>query len=241
MWGEMVSFYIIFSTNIFTKIKDGAREVWGNTRLIVGVYTNMQARINSILMTLMLSLYIKKYYDDYDEAISRTGFISGIGSTLGMISAVLFGIVYEKAKMRRVLAINNILIIVGYLSLFINKDPHSVVPFFSFGIASFGFYGLTTLGLIIINKNVGCKARGAVIGLSSLVGAIGIIFILKVGGLFMDVYDLSPFLISAILSGIVLITIFIPSVSRNLEEEPEEKEDKEDDDLKIIENEELKP
>ena len=136
--------------------------------------------MNSVLMTLILSMWVRSFISDYDQAHSRFYFISGMGSTCGMISAVIYGFIYERATMKLPLLINNICIFLGVLSLIFINNPNSGLVFISFSLISFGFYGHATVGFIIVNKNVGCRSRGAVMGVNSWAGAVEILFLIGV-------------------------------------------------------------
>lgn len=196
-------------------------EIRSNLKVLFGILTNMQARTNSVLITLYLVLWVKQYYpkpvgDEKDEGYSRAMFISGVSNCIGMISAVLFGFVYEKANISVLLTINNACIVIGYTILSF-VDPTNGLVFLAMGIAAFGFYGLTTVGFIIVNKNCGCRARGAVMGINALAGAIGILILSKLGGFLFDtVWNRSPFIISAFYSLAMIIAVWIPSNKRKL-------------------------
>lgn len=189
-------------------------------------------------MTLYLNLYVSQFYEkrDYFKSYGRAMTISGIGSSIGLISAVLFGFIYDKAKTKVVLIINNFAIFVGYFMLFIDNDPRDSIAFAVFGLASFGFYGLTTCGFIIVNKNVSCNARGAVMGLNSLFGAIGICFIIKVGPIIAEYFKIAVFIISGSISLLVLALLCIPKISKDLKEYDDLLEKEEVKEEKIISN-----
>lgn len=206
--------------SIILKVKDGFSEIFHNPKLLIGVFTNLQARMNSVLTTLLLIMYIKHFITDTDKAKSRQGFLSGICSIIGMISAVLFGFIYEKSKMRVPLIINNLSIFIGILLLILIRDPNSNIMLIALALLYFGFYGLTTVGFIIVNKFVSCKSRGAVMGVNSWAGSIGIVFLILFGRfMFNEVDVVFPFVISCILSGFMLVVLFIPSISKGLDED----------------------
>lgn len=98
------------------------------------------------------------------------------------------------------------------------KDPSSWLAIVSISIASFGFYGLMTVGYVMVNKSCNCEIRGSVMGINCLFGAIGILIIAKIGGLLFDnVSVLSPFLIVGVFSFIMLIPLLIPSIRKELD------------------------
>lgn len=70
----------------------------------------------------------------------------------------------------------------------------------------------------MVNINCGHKARGSVMGINCLFGAIGILIVAKLGGFTFDKLDIaSPFIGSAILSLILFILVLIPHVRRILD------------------------
>jgi predicted MFS family arabinose efflux permease len=211
-------FYLIISVGIFTRLKLGAEEVYNSPKLLLGVLTNTQARMNSIILTFFINMWVKTYMSDNDEAYSRAMMLSGIANVVGMISAVLFGFIFENARSTTLLLINNLLVVIGYsMLLFIDEKNNLII--LAFSLASFGFYGLVTLGYVILNKNVGHSARGAVMGINTWGGAVGILVLTKLGGyLFTNVSVLSPFMMCAVLSLIVSVVLMIPYFKRKFEE-----------------------
>ncbi len=106
--------------------------------------------------------------------------------------------------------ITNLLITIGYTGFSLSKDPEGWLPFVSISVACFGFYGLMTLGFVIVNQHCGHKARGCVMGLNCLFGAVGLLILAQLGGLAFDKLDKSaPFFGMAVLSFIMFIVIFV--------------------------------
>ncbi len=232
----------IFSVSIFTKLKQGTLEVASNFKLSIGVLTNTQARMNTIIITLFLNLWCKKYIIDKDEAYKTGMMLSGIGQVAGLISSVLFGFIFDKASYSTHLIINNTCIILGYISL-IFLEPSNKLCILSFCLVSIGYYGLMTVGYVIVNRNVGHQARGSVMGINSFMGAVGIVFLTKVGGIMFDkVSSLSPFLICSITSFLMIVVMIIPYFNNKLNNsENMQKDDmnyRKLSDEKVIENEE---
>jgi predicted MFS family arabinose efflux permease len=106
--------------------------------------------------------------------------------------------------------ITNALIVVGYIGFFLCNDPHSPLVLMFISVASFGFYGLLTLGFVMVNQHCGHKARGSVMGINCLFGALAILVLSKGGGLAFDMIDKSvPFLFAAFGSFILFIVVLI--------------------------------
>ena len=104
--------------------------------------------------------------------------------------------------------ITNALIVIGYVGFFLVSDPHSPLVLISISVASFGFYGLMTMGYVMVNQHCGHKARGSVMGINCLFGAVAILVIAKGGGLVFDLVDKSiPFLFAAFCSFILFFVV----------------------------------
>jgi predicted MFS family arabinose efflux permease len=97
-------------------------------------------------------------------------------------------------------------------------DPNSPLSIVAICIACLGFYGLMTLGYIVVNKNCGCNVRGSVMGINCLFGALGILIVSKVGGIAHDkISSVSPFIGTAFCSLILFLVLLIPMVRRTLD------------------------
>ncbi len=104
--------------------------------------------------------------------------------------------------------ITNALVVIGYVSFYLCSDPNHWIVFTSISISSFGFYGLMTLGYVMVNQHCGHSARGSVMGINCLFGAIGILVIAQGGGMAFDKIDkAAPFLGAAICSFIMFFII----------------------------------
>jgi predicted MFS family arabinose efflux permease len=106
--------------------------------------------------------------------------------------------------------VTNALIVIGYIGFFLCNDPHSPLVLIFISVASFGFYGLVTLGYVMVNQHCGHKARGSVMGINCLFGALAILILSKAGGMAFDMIDKSvPFLIAAFASFILFFVVLI--------------------------------
>lgn len=104
--------------------------------------------------------------------------------------------------------ITNALITIGYVAFSLSPSPSHWLSLVSISIASFGFYGLMTLGYVMVNQHCGHKARGSVMGINCLFGAIGILVIAQGGGIAFDkINKNSPFIATAAFSFILFIII----------------------------------
>jgi MFS family permease len=94
---------------------------------------------------------------------------------------------------------------VGYLSLFMMGDPLGPQMWIVAVLVGMGEMSANLASLTLIGSVAPEKGRGAVIGMFSLCGAIGILCIAKFGGMLSGVYGtIAPFLLVAIANAVVL-------------------------------------
>ncbi len=94
----------------------------------------------------------------------------------------------------------------GYFSLFLVENPLGSAMYFSAVLVGMGEISANLASLTLIGAEAPEKGRGAVIGLFSLCGAIGILMIAKVGGILSGTYgSISPFMLVACANAVVLL------------------------------------
>ncbi|MGI9290310.1 MAG: MFS transporter, partial [Gammaproteobacteria bacterium] len=102
----------------------------------------------------------------------------------------------------------------GYATLFFIDNPLGSMMYFSAVLVGMGEISANLATLTLIGSEAPEKGRGAVIGLFSLCGAIGILLIAKVGGTLSGIYGpIAPFTLVSIANFVVLtlalVTYFI--------------------------------
>ena len=106
---------------------------------------------------------------------------------------------------------------VGYLSLFMMGDPLGPQMWIVAVLVGMGEMSANLASLTLIGSVAPEKGRGAVIGMFSLCGAIGILCIAKFGGMLSGVYGtIAPFLLVAIANAVVLalaLAVFVMTKS----------------------------
>jgi MFS family permease len=94
----------------------------------------------------------------------------------------------------------------GYGSLFLIDNPLGSMMYFSAVLVGMGEMSANLATLTLIGSEAPVKGRGAVIGLFSLCGAIGILMIAKFGGILSGVYGpIAPFMLVAVANLVVLV------------------------------------
>ncbi len=94
----------------------------------------------------------------------------------------------------------------GYGSLFLIDNPLGPMMYFSAVLVGMGEMSANLATLTLIGSEAPVKGRGAVIGLFSLCGAIGILMIAKFGGILSGIYGpIAPFMLVAVANFVVLL------------------------------------
>ena len=94
----------------------------------------------------------------------------------------------------------------GYFSLFLIDDPLGPQIYLSAVLVGMGEISANLASLTLIGAEAPERGRGAVIGLFSFCGAIGILIVAKVGGILSGMFGpVAPFVLVAIANVIVLV------------------------------------
>ncbi len=103
------------------------------------------------------------------------------------------------------LALAMVLAGAGYFSLSVLDDPLGPGMYFVAALVGMGEMSANISSLTLIGSEAPVKGRGAVIGLFSLFGAIGILIVAKVGGYLFGSNPVGPFLLVAGANGVVFV------------------------------------
>ena len=123
--------------------------------------------------------------------------------------AVVMGFVLDKIDRVFGLVIAMVLASIGYLSLAFVGDPLGSEMYYAAVLIGLGEITANLSAISLVGKEAPVKGRGAVIGMFSLFGALGILLVAKAGGeLFDNVARVGPF----ILVGVANVVIFVWAV-----------------------------
>jgi len=105
---------------------------------------------------------------------------------------------------------------IGYASLYVLDDPLGPQMWLCAVLVGMGEMSANLASLTLIGSEAPEKGRGAVIGMFSFCGAIGILFIAKVGGVLSGMYgSIAPFVLVAIANMVVLVfALVVLSITR---------------------------
>ena len=126
------------------------------------------------------------------------------------VAAPVLGIMLDRMDRVIGLIIAMVLAGAGYLSLALVGDPLGKEMYFAAILIGFGEIAANLSALSLVGKEAPPKGRGAVIGMFSLCGAIGILLVAKIGGMLFDqVSHIGPFILVGIANLVVLVMAIV--------------------------------
>jgi MFS family permease len=116
------------------------------------------------------------------------------------------GMILDRVDRVMGLAIAMVLAGGGYLSLFLLNDPLGPMMWVCAVLVGMGEMSANLASLTLIGSEAPVKGRGAVIGLFSLCGAIGILLVAKVGGTLSSMFGgVAPFVLVGAANFVILV------------------------------------
>jgi len=110
----------------------------------------------------------------------------------------------------------------GYFTLFFISDPLGPQMWIAAVVIGMGEISANLASLTLIGSVAPVKGRGAVIGMFSLCGAVGILCIAKFGGMLSGVYGtIAPFVLIAIANAVVMGMAFLVWTITRKDKEPQ--------------------
>jgi MFS family permease len=140
------------------------------------------------------------------EAMSKGFTFYIVCQAAALVAAPIIGIMLDRIDRVIGLIVAMILAGSGYLSLAVVTDPLGTQMYFAAILIGFGEIAANLSSLSLVGKEAPPKGRGAVIGMFSLFGAIGILIVAKAGGiLFDEVARIGPFLLVGTANILVMV------------------------------------
>jgi MFS family permease len=156
------------------------------------------------------------FLEGRDRGMTATEAMSGgftfyiVVQAAALVSAPVIGIMLDRIDRVIGLIVAMILAGAGYLSLALVGDPLGKEMYFAAILIGFGEIAANLSSLSLVGKEAPAKGRGAVIGMFSLFGALGILLVAKLGGmLFDEVSRIGPFILVGIANFVVMVLAII--------------------------------
>lgn len=116
------------------------------------------------------------------EAAKKMGQIAGIPQLCALLWAPIFGIILDKFDRATTVIIAMSLAAIGYISVGMTNDilaPAAIIPLIILGI---GEFSAIMAGQALVAQEAPIDVRGSVLGVFAFCGALGLLFLSKVGG-----------------------------------------------------------
>jgi MFS family permease len=156
------------------------------------------------------------FLEGRDRGMTATDAMSGgftfyiIVQAAALVAAPVIGIMLDRMDRVIGLIIAMVLAGAGYLSLALVGDPLGKEMYYAAILIGFGEIAANLSALSLVGKEAPAKGRGAVIGMFSLFGALGILLVAKIGGtLFDEVSRIGPFVLVGFANLVVLVLAVI--------------------------------
>lgn len=173
---------------------------------VAGVVSRGDLAVLSTFFTTWLFLEGRDLGMTTTDAMAKGLTFYVLVNTAALIAAPFIGILLDRMDRVRGLIVGMILAGAGYLSLAFVDDPFGTTMYFCAVLIGFGEIAANLSSLSLVGKEAPAKGRGAVIGMFSLCGAIGILLVAKIGGtLFDEVARIGPFILVGIGNVIVMV------------------------------------
>ncbi len=144
------------------------------------------------------------------DAMAKGLFFYVVVQAAALVAAPVIGIMLDRIDRVKGLIVAMILAGGGYLSLALVGNPFGTEMYFAAVLIGFGEIAANLSSLSLVGKEAPTRGRGAVIGLFSLFGAVGILLVAKIGGgLFDDVARIGPFILVGFANIVVMVLAII--------------------------------
>ncbi|EGG17000.1 hypothetical protein DFA_07981 [Cavenderia fasciculata] len=180
-----------------------------NPILSVAYGSGFLARGDSAIATTFLSLWIYSYDLNVNggnkaAALAKSGTITGIAQTCGLVFAPIAGLLASKIGRLRAMVLIAAFGALGYFILAFSDSP--LTPLF---LVASCIIGCTETGMVVsstalVAQESPANCRGSVGGIFSLFGAVGILVAAKIGGIWYDHWNGFPF---ALFGGFSIILV----------------------------------
>lgn len=166
--------------------------------------------------------------DSCNGAYITASTVSGVAEVLALIGAPIFGVLADRIPRSWCVLLAGACGVVAFFGLGSVPDPRSGIVYLYACLTGLAQIGSIVTSLALVSEGyVDGAIRGSVAGTYSLFGAIGILFITKLGGKLFDVYSYgAPFLVMGACHALVVAfaAVVVVIETREKRRKPKEKE-----------------
>jgi MFS family permease len=184
-------------------------------RIALGYAAAFMARADLVVVALFLSLWVQtsSLADGFTaaQAAKNQGVLFAVVQGCALIWSPIFGWLADRVDRVTLVIIAIVLSAIGYGWVGLSEHPLSSSTFPAAAMLGIGQSSGLLANQVLLGQEAPSAIRGAVIGMSGLIGALGILVISKIGGYAFDHWmPGAPFVIMAIANAVLaLFAIFV--------------------------------
>ncbi|MGI9342146.1 MAG: MFS transporter [Gammaproteobacteria bacterium] len=187
----------------------GFRAARENPRILLAYFMAFASRGDLAILTTFFSLWLLQRGNEIGltaaEAIAKAGMLFGLSQLVGLLWSYPIGIILDRLPRMTAMCVAFGLATIGYFALGQIDDPFGKTILIACVLAGMGESSVLIAGGTLIGQEAPAKARGAVLGTYSLMGAAGIMILTFVGGFLFDkVGKTAPFIMMGFINLAVL-------------------------------------
>ena len=185
-----------------------------NPRIALSYGAAFVGRTDLVVVVIFLSLWITHVALEQgmstEEALIEAGIMLGLMQGAGILFMPIMGFLVDRINRVVAVALATGLALVGYLWLGLLDQPMGVQAYPAAIILGMGQASAILTAMALVGQEVSETETGAVSGLFTLFGAIGILLATKIGGLLFDAWmPGAPFVITGLANGVILIAALV--------------------------------
>ena len=196
--------------SLMQRLRIGFTAGRNNPRIALSYGAAFVGRTDLVVVVIFLSLWITHVALEQgmstEEALIEAGIMFGLMQGAGLLFMPIMGFLVDRMNRVVAVALATGLALVGYLWLGLLDQPMGVQAYPAAIILGMGQASAILTAMALVGQEVSETETGAVSGLFTLFGAIGILLATKIGGLLFDAWmPGAPFIITGLANGVVLI------------------------------------
>ena len=197
--------------SLLQRLRIGITAAQNNPRITLSYGAAFVGRTDLVVVVIFLSLWITHASMEQgmtsEEALIQAGIMFAVIQGAGLLFMPIMGFLVDRMNRVVALAIATGLALVGYLWLGLLDQPHAYPAAVILGM---GQASAILTAMALVGQEVTETNTGAVSGLFTLFGAVGILLATKIGGVLFDVWmPGAPFVITGLANGAILLAALV--------------------------------
>ena len=198
------------SLSLMQRVRIGVSAARSNPLIALSYSGAFVGRTDLVVVVVFLSLWISHACAEQgigpEEALVQAGVMLGVVQLAGLLFMPIMGVLVDRINRVVALAMATGLALVGYTWLGLLDQPMGPQAYPAAVILGMGQASAILTAMALVGQEVNERDTGAVSGLFSLFGAVGILVSTKVGGTLFDTWmPGAPFVITGLANGVIAL------------------------------------